>query len=71
LGAKHEHLVVLLISGEAALAFEPGEDIELLPKPCNQTVLATKIREPLSRGVQWSRYYYERPMSIALTVTLT
>jgi hypothetical protein len=43
----------------------------LLPKPCNQTVLATKIREPLSRGVQWGRYYYECPMSIALTVTLT
>ena len=50
LRAKHERLLVLLISGCDVLDIDPNDDIELLPKPYNQAMLATKVRELLRRG---------------------
>jgi two-component system, cell cycle sensor histidine kinase and response regulator CckA len=50
LRAKHERLLVLLISGSDLQDIDPDDDIELLPKPYNQAALATKVRELLRRG---------------------
>ena len=49
LKAKHEKLMVLLISG-ALPEIEAMAHIEVLPKPYNEAVLATKVRDLLRRG---------------------
>ncbi len=51
LRAKHERLLVLLISGSDVADIDPDDDIELLPKPYNEAALATKVRELLRRRV--------------------
>jgi CheY-like chemotaxis protein len=47
--AKHKKLPVLLVSGYSP-EVEQEDDIELLPKPYNDDVFATKIRELLRRA---------------------
>lgn len=49
LRAKHERLMVLLISGSTP-DLDPNDDIEILPKPYNQAELAAKVRDLLRRG---------------------
>ena len=49
LKAKHERLMVLVISGSDP-QIEAGNHIEVLPKPYNEAVLASKVRALLQRG---------------------
>src|SRR4051812_21347259 len=49
LRAKHERLMVLLISGKTP-DVDPNDDIEILPKPYNLTELAVRVRKLLRRG---------------------
>ena len=49
LKAKHEKLRVLVISG-ADHGMQPSDDLEILPKPYNEAVLAAKVRDLLRRG---------------------
>lgn len=49
LRAKHERLMVLMISGHES-DLDPNDDIEFMPKPYNEAVLATKVRDLLRRG---------------------
>ena len=49
LRAKHERLLVLMISGSDLVDVDLN-DIELLPKPYNQAALATKVRDLLRRS---------------------
>jgi two-component system cell cycle sensor histidine kinase/response regulator CckA len=46
---KHQRLVVLLISG-ADHGLESSTDFEVLPKPYNEALLASKVRELLRRA---------------------
>jgi two-component system cell cycle sensor histidine kinase/response regulator CckA len=47
--AKDKRLLVLLISGTEP-DLDPGDDIEVLPKPYNEALLAAKVRELLRRA---------------------
>jgi two-component system, cell cycle sensor histidine kinase and response regulator CckA len=47
--AKHERLMVLLISGKAPNV-DPNDNIEILPKPYNEAELAFRVRKLLRRG---------------------
>ncbi len=49
LRAKHERLMVLLISGKAP-DVDPNDDIEILPKPYNEAELAVRVRKLIRRG---------------------
>jgi two-component system cell cycle sensor histidine kinase/response regulator CckA len=49
LQAKHQRLMVLMISGNDETLARATE-FEVLPKPYNEAVLATKVRELLRRG---------------------
>jgi two-component system, cell cycle sensor histidine kinase and response regulator CckA len=49
LRAKHERLMVLMISGSAP-DLDPRDAIEMLPKPYNEAILARKVRELLQHA---------------------